>query len=301
MCVINPTYVPVDLAVPWILAKAAEVERGRAEAGEQGFVAPSWLTNKSCKRQLVVIDFWERSESISEEEARQLHKAVGVLQGNRRFNPRATERNLLELAAAASPTEGEAAWVKEAASASTEPCETPPATASPPACGVDAGTTEGADSKPDPAPQAPRPIKQPPSLKSAKVVPSGGEDDPAHQDRSLPPTGGAPDAAAPTHGEAPGAPLQSQAQALGVRASFINPRRRSALGGVALVLSLAKELVEVMREATRTEAAVAEWWDVNVGAAALGEDRRGVVRELLVALAEALWPALLLARVFLRV
>lgn len=49
------------------------------------------------------------------------------------------------------------------------------------------------------------------------------------------------------------------------------------------------------KEATRTKEAVLVWWDVNVTPL----NDAGVVRGLLVQLAEELRPALLLARIFL--
>ena len=56
------------------------------------------------------------------------------------------------------------------------------------------------------------------------------------------------------------------------------------------------ELAVVMRESTRTEEAVGEWWDM----APLADDADSG-RTLLVALMEELRPALLLAKVFVRV
>ena len=55
------------------------------------------------------------------------------------------------------------------------------------------------------------------------------------------------------------------------------------------------ELAGVCKEATRTKEAVLVWWDVNVTPL----NDAGVVRGLLVQLAEELRPALLLARIFL--
>ena len=52
-----------------------------------------------------------------------------------------------------------------------------------------------------------------------------------------------------------------------------------------------------MRESSRTEEAVLEWLDVNIGVLS-DEQKEGLVRGLLAALAEELWPALLLAKAF---
>ena len=53
----------------------------------------------------------------------------------------------------------------------------------------------------------------------------------------------------------------------------------------------------MMRESTHTKEAVEEWWDVNVAPLADPDS----VRALLAALMEELRPALLLAKVFVRV
>ena len=60
---------------------------------------------------------------------------------------------------------------------------------------------------------------------------------------------------------------------------------------------LALELAGVLRESTRTEEAVEEWWDVNMALLADADSDRA----LLVALMEELQPAMLLAKVFVRV
>jgi hypothetical protein len=73
---LHPIYTPLDLAVPWILEKAAEVEQAQpgSEADiEATFVVPRWLTRKHCDRQIANIEFWKGTGGISEAEAEQPH------------------------------------------------------------------------------------------------------------------------------------------------------------------------------------------------------------------------------------
>ena len=60
--------------------------------------------------------------------------------------------------------------------------------------------------------------------------------------------------------------------------------------------ALARELAEVMKEATKTKEAVLEWWDVNVSKL---EDPE-IERQLLVKLMETLRPTLLLSKIVVR-
>jgi len=163
-------------------------------------------------------------------------------------------------------------------------------------------------------------------LSGAKVVPSTallsaneGEAEAADLEHAEPPSTDAPattaavhDPASPQHrarstsiagglGTRPAKVERelSRAESLGVRASIINRRRQSSLAGNALVLSFSKELAEVMRESSRTEEAVLEWRDVNIEVLS-DKQKEGLVRELLAALAEELWPALWLAKAFVR-
>ena len=85
---------------------------------------------------------------------------------------------------------------------------------------------------------------------------------------------------------------------LGVPAAAINRRRSTTAAAARLTpLVLALELAGVMRESTRTREAVEEWWDVNEVLLADADSDRA----LFVALMEELRPALLLAKVFVRV
>ena len=64
--------------------------------------------------------------------------------------------------------------------------------------------------------------------------------------------------------------------------------------GGKLVPALARELIEVMKEATQTKEAVWEWWDVNV----TNLDDVEVERQLLAKLMGTMRPTLLMAKVF---
>ena len=94
----------------------------------------------------------------------------------------------------------------------------------------------------------------------------------------------------------------SRADSLGVPAAMINRRRTATSANVpvkAIVGTHARELAELMKEAADTEAAVMEYWDVHVtsrGAAESGE----LGKELVACLVEELWPALWMARMFMR-
>ena len=91
----------------------------------------------------------------------------------------------------------------------------------------------------------------------------------------------------------------SRAETLDVPAAALNRRLSGAsagLSGRALAVANARELAEVMQEATQTEAAVVEWWGVHMTGVADDD----ATREMVVQLVEELRPALRLARVFLR-
>ena len=326
LCATNVTYPPVDLARAWILAKADEVDRGRDEQGE-AYVAPRWLTHTSCKRMLVVIRYWRAAGMIDEAEADGAREAVARLEAGRSSNPEPTHPQFVARpsASAAPPLPSTEEKVSHGAQVTAtpppDPSETPPVTQVPtqhlnvptPAAAVRGAIPAG----------APRRL---PRLSGAKVVPSTallsaneGEAEAADLEHAEPPSTDAPattaavhDPASPQHrawstsiaggfGTRPAKEERklSRAESLGVRASIINRRRQSSLAGNALVLSFSKELAEVMRESSRTEEAVLEWWDVNIGVLS-DEQKEGLVRELLAALAEELWPALWLAKAFVR-
>ena len=59
---------------------------------------------------------------------------------------------------------------------------------------------------------------------------------------------------------------------------------------------MARELAEVIQEATRVKEAAREWWDVNVKP----RSDVAVEREMLVELMEAIRPALRLGKVFVK-
>ena len=262
MCGVNPVYTPLDFAVPWIIEKAAEVERAQSSSEadtEATFVAPRWLSKHHCDRQMANIKFWKGTGGISEAKADQLYGAVGTLRG--------AIRDDVPSSSASSPS-------------SSPPSPCPASLSVPP--------TQAAERNPN----------QLLSLKGAKVAPLGtvseGQAE-RHPSQPLPPTGTA--VAAPHKGrQAPGRAL-SRAATLGVPAASISRRRAEAATGAGLTpMELALELAGVMRESTRTKEAVEEWWDVNMASLA-DEDP---ARALLVGLLEELRPALLLARIFVR-
>ena len=94
----------------------------------------------------------------------------------------------------------------------------------------------------------------------------------------------------------------SRAESLGVPAAMISRRKVAASADLpvgVVVETLAHELAGLMKEATDTEAAVIEYWDVHVtsrGATESGE----LGKELVACLVEELWPTLWMARVFMR-
>ena len=286
LCTVNPTYVPVGLALPWILEKAAEIDRKRAEAGE-AFVAPRWLTRASCDRQRTVITFWRRTGRVSEDEAREAHACVDRLRGLRRFNPAGSMRFFPTSGGANAGARGAAPSAK--VNAESEEAKQPRADTATAAEGkrAKAWTDTVSEDPEEPTPTA-KAARTLPALGGAKIAPvtalAPNVDKATIQLRAPPSTRSVPRSRKP-----------SLSEGLGVRAELLNRRRSTNAAGVALVAPLAKELAEVMREASDTEAAVAEWWDVNVGGL---EQRRAVARGLFAALAEELWPALLLARVF---
>ena len=113
-----------------------------------------------------------------------------------------------------------------------------------------------------------------PSLQGAKVAPLV---DPKHATPSVEST--------------------STPQPLGIPASTISHHRRrisSAASGLLMVPSLARELADVVKEATSIKTAVREWWDVNVTQRA----DEAVEREVLAELVKAIRPALRLGKVF---
>jgi len=84
MCGVNPVYTPLDLAVTWILEKAAEVERAQSSSEadrEATFVAPRWLSKHHCDQQMANIKFWKGKGGISEAKAEQLRGAVEKFRG----------------------------------------------------------------------------------------------------------------------------------------------------------------------------------------------------------------------------
>ena len=265
MCGVSPVYTPLDLAVPWILEKAAEVERAQSSSEadtEVTFVAPRWLSKKHCDHQMANIKFWKGTGSISEAKAEQLYVAVETLRG-------AIHDGMVPSSSASPPS-------------SSTPSPGPASLSAPP--------TQAAERNPN----------QFPKSKGAKVAPldtdSEGQAERIASQR-LPPIGTV--VAAPHTGrQAPGRAL-SRAETLGVPAATINRRRStSAADGAGLTpMVLALELVGVMRESARTREAVEEWWDVNEVLLADADSDRA----LFVALMEELRPALLLAKVFVRV
>ena len=261
MSILHPTYTPLDLAVPWILEKAAEVEQAQsnAESSEATFVAPRWLSEHHCDRQMANIKFWEDTGGLSETEAQQLRGAVGTLRG--------AIRDDVPPSSASSPS--------------------PPS--SPGSASLSAPPTQAAGRNPN----------QLPSLKGAKVAPlnidSEGQAE-RNPGQPLPPIGTAV-AAPPAGRQAPGRAL-SRAETLGVPAAAINRRRSTAAASAGLTpVVLALELAGVLRDSTHAKEAVEEWWDVNMALFADADSERA----LLVALMEDLQPAMLLAKVFVRV
>jgi len=224
LCTLNPTYAPVDLAVPWILEKAAEMERAQSSSEadtEATFVAPRWLSEKHCDHQMANIKFWKDKGSISEAEAQQLRDAVDTLRA---------------VLARVQPQDPQATSGSSSSQSSPSPASVPPTTT-----------------------PAKRNRKQPPSLKGAKVVPLGDgarvEVQPERRpDRPISFIG---TTVAAQRGR------QSRAESLGVPAAALN-RRRVTAAGPGLIPALARELAVVMRESTHTKEAVAEWWDVNM-------------------------------------
>ena len=99
---------------------------------------------------------------------------------------------------------------------------------------------------------------------------------------------------APTPAPGSKRPLSTE---LGVSARTLSRNRGSIASGNALVPALARELAEVMKEATRTKEAVWEWWDVNVTTLNNAE----VERQLLAQLMEELRSCLIMAKIFVRV
>ena len=306
----------MDLAIPWLLEKAAEVDRDRADVA-QAFVAPSWLTNSNCKRMTTVIKFLETAGSIGEEEARQAHRAVARLQRHRLFNPRRSQHQLIpkdtrESPSSATPVQStikeSAEKVENAPTTMTtwgDSSKTPPAESGAALVGVntaDPGQRAVARTVTlDPSTPA-QPPSQRMSSKGAKVAPS---EQPSDSECECDRRAGSSRQRPPSRAASLGIPetALNRKQARLRRAESLALLAPVAEGGAtaanpALVASLATELGEVMREATRTEAAVAAWWDVNLHHA--GTDHRAVERELFVALAEELKPALLLAKAFVR-
>eukprot|EP00620_Florenciella_sp_RCC1587_P004656 CAMPEP_0182601048 /NCGR_PEP_ID=MMETSP1324-20130603/91289_1 /TAXON_ID=236786 /ORGANISM="Florenciella sp., Strain RCC1587" /LENGTH=832 /DNA_ID=CAMNT_0024818957 /DNA_START=193 /DNA_END=2691 /DNA_ORIENTATION=+ len=270
MSILHPLYTPLDLAVPWILEKAAEVEQAQsnAESSEATFVVPRWLSKHHCDRQMANIKFWEDTGGLSEAEAQQLRGAVETLRG--------AIRDDVPPSSASSPS----------------------SPSSPGSASLSAPPAQAASVSAPPAQAAERNPNQLPSLKGAKVAPlsvdSEGEPE-QNPGQPLPPIGTA--VAAPPAGRQARGRALSRAEILGVPAAAINPRRSTAAAGAGLTpMVLALELAGVLRESTRTKEAVEEWWDVNMALLAADSDRA-----LLVALMEELQPALLLAMVFVRV
>mmetsp|Transcript_15548 Transcript_15548/g.36164 ORF Transcript_15548/g.36164 Transcript_15548/m.36164 type:complete len:886 (-) Transcript_15548:66-2723(-) len=262
LCTLNPTYAPVDLAVPWILEKAAEVEQARSngESFEATFVAPRWLSKSHCDRQMANIKFWEDTGGISKAEAQQLRGAVGT-------TLRGAIRDDVPPSSASSPS----------------------SPSSPGSASLSAPPTQAAEQNPN----------QLPSLKGAKVAPlsvdSEGQAE-RNPGQPLPPIGTA--VTAPPAGRQARGRALSRAEILGVPAAAINRRRSTAAAGTGLTpMVLALELAGVLRESTRTKEAVEEWWDVNMALLADADSDRA----LLVALMEELQPAMLLAKVFVRI
>ena len=236
-----------------------------AESSEATFVAPRWLTRKHCDCQMANIKFWKDARGISEAEAQKLRSAVETL--------RAAIRDDVPPSSASSPS---------------SPSSPGSASPSAPPAQAESGN-QAAERNPN----------QLPSLKGAKVAPlsvdSEGQAE-LNPGQPLPPIGTAV-AAPPAGRQAPGWAL-SRAESLGVPAASINRRRSTAAAGAGLTpMVLALELAVVLRESTRTKEAVEEWWDVNM---ALFADANSECT-LLVALMEELQPAMLLARIFVRV
>ena len=260
MSSVSPLYTPLDLAVPWILEKAAEVEQAQSNAEadiEANFVVPRWLTRKHCDRQMVNIEYWKGTGGISEAEAEQLRSAVGTLRGAIRDDMTSSRSKSFSSRSS-----------RRSASLSAPP-------------------TQAAE----------RNSNQLPSLQGAKIGPidTDSEEKAERTPDQPPPPIGSVATAPPAGRQAPERAL-SRAESLGVPASTINRRRSTATAaGAGLApMVLALELAVVMRESTRTEEAVEEWWDVNMAPLADADSER----TLLVALMEELRPALLLAKVF---
>jgi hypothetical protein len=210
ICTIHPLYTPLDLAVLWILEKAAEVEQAKsnAESSEATFVAPRWLSKSHCDRQMANIKFWEDTGGLSEAEAQQLRGAVETLRG--------AIRDDVPPSSASSPS----------------------SPSSPGSASLSAPPVQAASVSAPPAQAAERNPSQLPSLKGAKVAPlsvdSEGEPE-LNPGQPLPPIGTAV-AASPAGRQAPARAL-SRAETLGVPAAAIN-RRRSGAGLTPMVLAL---------------------------------------------------------------
>ena len=268
LCGLNPVYTPLDLAIPWILEKAAEVKRAKSSSEadtEATIVALRWLTRRHCDRQMANIEFWKSRGSISEAEAEQLRGAVETLRGAIRDDVPSSRASSSLRASSSSPP----------SSLGSASLSAPPTHA------------------------AERNSNQRPGLKGAKVAPlsvdSEAQAERNPDARPPPPTSAL--VAAPRGSQAP-APALSRASALGVSAAALNRRRSTTAAAAGLTpVVLAVELAGVMRESTRTKEAVEEWWDVNMAPLADADSDRA----LILALMEELRPALHVARVFVRV
>lgn len=215
------------------------------------------------------IKYWERTGSINEDEARRLSTAVKTLRSMRHWNRNPTTR--VQTASPPSFAEyspGGSKQVTVAWSAATPP-----------------------DSHED-QPKAGQISLAP--IRGAKVAPL------ADPKQSILPTGGAGSNSIFTSAFAATDQRQlSRAPSLGIQANFISQRRRTTISeasGLVMVPGLAHELAEVIQEAIYVKEAVREWWDVNV-------KTRGdvaVEREMLVALVEAIRPALQLGKLFIK-
>ena len=91
----------------------------------------------------------------------------------------------------------------------------------------------------------------------------------------------------------------SRAETLGIPVSVISTQRRvntplPGASGLAMVPSLARELLGIIQDAACIREAVRGWWDVNVTPRADAEFEK----ELLAELMEVMRPALLLGAVF---
>ena len=75
---IHPLYVPHDLAVPWLSAKAVEVN-AVAEGGGRA-AAPTWLTEAPvCDRMAMALVYWAGEGCVSTKEEKRGHEAVDTL------------------------------------------------------------------------------------------------------------------------------------------------------------------------------------------------------------------------------